>query len=111
VICDPNIVGIFAGTLILNGLSLPLQTLKSIVQSAPDLRELHLSKAKFPEMDKDTLKAPISTILEELHVNDCGIPDWCRVLSILRLFPGLERLENGNGESEQYKLMPFKIIH
>ncbi|CAK5036584.1 unnamed protein product [Meloidogyne enterolobii] len=85
-------------TLILNGLSLPFSTLEAIFNSAPSLRVLHLSKTQFPYSElncsdlEKTTKNYISKNLEELHLNDCEIDNWHRVLNVLFYFPQLESL-------------------
>ncbi|KAL7074635.1 hypothetical protein ACQ4LE_005775 [Meloidogyne hapla] len=84
-------------TLILNGLSLPFSTLQTIFNCAPSLRVLHLSKTQFPysEINCSELlneKTNISINLEELHLNDCEINNWHRVIKVLFYFPKLESL-------------------
>uniref|UniRef100_A0A915NSC6 Tubulin-specific chaperone E n=1 Tax=Meloidogyne floridensis TaxID=298350 RepID=A0A915NSC6_9BILA len=85
-------------TLILNGLSLSFSTLQTIFNSAPSLRVLHLSKTQFPYSElncsdlEKTTKNFISKNLEELHLNDCEINNWHRVLNVLFYFPKLESL-------------------
>jgi len=87
----------FKATLILNGLSLSFSTLQTIFNSAPSLRVLHLSKTQFPYSElncsdlEKTTKNFISKNLEELHLNDCEINNWHRVLNVLFYFPKLER--------------------
>ena len=88
---------------------MPFSTLQIIINSAPSLRVLHLSRTQFPyseysEIDccefnnnsTEKTTTNISINLEELHLNDCGIDNWHGVIKVLCLFPQLERYFNLN---------------
>ncbi|KAF7638222.1 hypothetical protein Mgra_00002192 [Meloidogyne graminicola] len=84
-------------TIILNGLSLSFSTIYSIFKIAPSLIILHLSYTNFPYSEIDCLELNktnnyISLNLKELHLNNCEINNWHKIIKFLNLFPKLESL-------------------
>lgn len=70
-------------TLVLNGVNLPISTLRDFAAALPSLYEFHISENTFPDLDL----APgdhISTAVSILHLNACGISDWSVVLAFAR---------------------------
>ncbi|CAJ0947283.1 unnamed protein product, partial [Mesorhabditis belari] len=100
-------------TLILNGTKLPLSSVRTIASACPSLQELHLSHNEFSPDDPSTSAEPMSSPVQTIHLNHCGLKDWDHVMRILTLFPNkqivylsenpISRIRNGEEHSDPAK--------
>lgn len=80
-------------TLVLNGVNLPLKSLKAFISKLPALNELHLSENNFEDLSQLIGTGEVvSRQVEVLHMNACGFVEWPTIIQVLSLFPQVTTL-------------------
>lgn len=91
--------------LILNGVNLPLETLKNLLSYFPNLNELHLSDNNFDSLDVNIDYNDIfSTRISIFHLNYCHIKTWSTVLKIMCHFQNVQSFYLSGNDFETINL-------
>uniref|UniRef100_A0A0N5CGZ1 Tubulin-specific chaperone cofactor E-like protein n=1 Tax=Strongyloides papillosus TaxID=174720 RepID=A0A0N5CGZ1_STREA len=91
--------------LILNGINLPLDTLKILLSYFPNLNELHLSDNNFDSLDVDVNYDDIfSSRISIFHLNYCHIKTWSTVLKIMCHFQNVKSFYLSGNDFETINL-------